>query len=341
MTKSTNLETSIGNTGGTFMIKIQQPSLRLAMVCFAVLSTITNFKAWADDSGASKSTAKLENFEEKKAPGQDADELITNRKMRTESGSKSRYSISTGFSYNGGSLQKPLDDHRPNISQGTGNTNVATLGGSVSGKYGINSTNAILAGTGMRWITPLAGTGVPSDYHGKKVDVDNPYGIYQHLYNWMGLQAVVQANVTVFTASNLVRDGYVTTFGLSQNSAYQFPGTRFTLGALGYVGLGYFDNNSPEARANQSDYSVGFSPFAEYALTDRLNLRTGSNLAILYHSRNATDAYTFKRQKVTENIGVGYAVRRDVYLSAGIDFVVGDIRSDRTTLSAGAGINIF
>ncbi len=261
--------------------------------------------------------------------------------MRAESGSKSKYSLSVGMGYSGGSLEKPLDEHRPNIAEGTGATDVATLGGSVSGKYAITSKNAILAGAGMRWITPLSGSDKPEGYNGDKVDADNPYAVYQYLYRWLGIQAVVQAQVTYFTATNLVRDGYVSTFGLSQNSAYLIPGTGLTVGLHAYTGLGYFDDNRTEVRSNQSDYSFGFSPFLEYQISDRVNVRTGSNLFIFQHLRSQPAFNTYDQQKVTQNIGLGIAVTRDFFLSPGVDFIIDDIRSDRSTVSLGANINLF
>jgi len=326
-----------------------KPALILAFkrplfaVLIAQISTFSMPSSAQNLEETSQNTLKLEEVKTgpRQAPGQEVDELITNRKMRAETGSKSRYSISMGLGYSGGTLEKPLDENRPNISRGTGSTDFAALNGSVSGKYAIRSTHAILAGTGLRWVTPFNSSKTPAGYQGDKVDVSNPYATYQYLYNWLGIQAAVQANLTYFTASNLVRDGYVTTFGLSQNSAYQIPTTPVTIGAHAYVGYGYFDDNSAQARLNQSDYSVGFSPFLEYQITDRVNMRTGSNLFIYQHKRSEPAANTYKRQKVTQNLGLGISITRNIFLSPGLDFVIGDIRSDRTVVSLGANINLF
>jgi hypothetical protein len=272
--------------------------------------------------------------------GEDVDTIITNKKMRAETGSKSKYSISMGVNYSGGSLDKPFDDHRPNIANGTGATDVASLGGSISGKYALSTTTALLAGAGMRWITPLEGS-KPSNFNGDKFDADNPYFIYQYLYRWLNLQSAVQAQVTYFTASNLVNEGYVGTFGLSQTSIYEFGHSGLSIGAQAYTGLGYFNNDTPKAKADQSDYSFGFLPFIEYRLTDRLNLRTSSNTFIYEHVRSSDDANTYRRQKVTENVGVGISITRDVFLYPNVEFLIGDMRSDRSTFSLGANVNLF
>ncbi len=289
----------------------------------------------------STSTLQIQDVEASAKSDAEVDQILTNRKMRADSGSRSKYSVSVGLGYGGGSLERPLDDARPNIAEGPGTTDFASMGGSISAKYSLRSTHALLAGTGIRWITPLAGRSTPAGYTGEKVDVNNPYGIYQYIYNWLGLQAVVQAQLNYFTASDLIRDGYVSTLGLSQNSAYLIPGSGLTLGAHAYVGVGYFNDDSPRAKANQSDYSFGFSPFVEYQFTDRLNLRTGTNLLILPHMRSSTDPWTFRRQKVTQNIGLGISVARDLFISPGVDFIISDIRSDRSTISLSASLNLF
>jgi hypothetical protein len=112
-----------------------------------------------------------------------------------------------------------------------------------------------------------------------------------------------------------------------------------SLGTFAYTGVGYFNKNSPEAKADQSDYSFGFLPFLEYQLSDRLNLRTSSNLAVFQHIRNQPNPNTYQQQKVTQNIGLGISITRDFYLSPGIDFLISDIRSDRSTASVGGNFN--
>ncbi len=275
------------------------------------------------------------------AQSDDVDEIITNPKMRAETGSKSKYSVSLGLGYAGGSLEKPFAERRPNITEGTGATSFATLGGYVSGKCALTITDALISGAGMRWVTPLQGTETPKGFSGDKFDMDNPYFIYQHLYKWWAVQSAVQAQVTFFTASNLVNEGYVTSFAFSQNNIYQIPETRVSLGVSAYMGLGYFDDHSARAKANQSDYSFGLLPFAEYSVTDRLSVHTSTNLFVVQHLRSQKDENTYLRQKVSQNIGLGYAIRRDFYVSPSVDFLLSDIRPERSTFFLSANLNVF
>jgi hypothetical protein len=273
--------------------------------------------------------------------GEDVDTVITNGRMRAETGSKSRYSISTAFGYSAGSLKSPLSERRPNLSEATGYTDVAALNGSIAGKYSFTTQQSAFAGVGVRWVTPFAGPAVPAGYNGDKFDADNPYLMYQYLYRWAGVQSSFQVQETFFTASNLVRDGYVTTWGVSQNNVYDLGDSGFTVGLNAYVGLGYFDKNTEKARLNQSDYSFGASPSLEYRMSDRFSLHTDANLFIYQHLRSERGAYTFDRQKVVQSLSLGALVTRDIFVSPGVQFDPLNLRADRTTTWVSANINLF
>jgi len=117
------------------------------------------FVALADED-ASQSTVKIDdvNGSANKVAGEDVDETLTNAKLRAETGSKSRFSIATAFSYDGGSLNAPLAAKRPNVQGVTGATTVADLNGTINAKYNITQKDSLLVGGGLRWVTPLQGS---------------------------------------------------------------------------------------------------------------------------------------------------------------------------------------
>ena len=271
----------------------------------------------------------------------DIDTILTNKMMRAESGSKSKWSIATGLSYSGGTIESPLAASRPNIAGATGSTDEALLDGSISAKYSLSASQALLAGVGVRWITPLQGTAKPSGYSGDKVDADNPNFVYQYIYKFWGVQAVTQAQVTYFTDSNLVEEGYLASFGLSQNNAYEIGHSHVSVGTFAYTGLGFYDKNDFINKQNQSDYSWGFEPFIEYQMSDRLNLRSSWNLWIFEHIRAQSDPNTYRWDKVTQSVGVGISVTRDFFLYPNIQFLPDNVRSDLTTVALSSNLNIF
>ena len=270
----------------------------------------------------------------------ETDDIITNIKMRTESGSKSKYSMAFALGYNTGSLEKPFSEKRPNLSGAAGSTEFTSLTGSVSGKYTVDAQRSFFGGVGVRWITPLE-SGKPVGYRGQKVDADNPYVRYQYLYRWLGVQASLGFTQTMYTASDLLKNGYVTQSGLQQYNAFDFGGSAFTVGFIPYLNIGFFDKNTAAAKATQSDYAFGMTPFLEYRVNDWINVRTDSNPLSFEHLRSNQDAHTYKRQRVIQTLSVGFAVTRDVYISPGVLWIIEDPRNDRTTTWVSTNFNIF
>lgn len=280
-----------------------------------------------------------------KAPGEDVDEILTNKKMRAESGSKSRYSISNTINYAGSTIQHPFAEDRPNITQGTGSTNFASLTDSLAGKFSLDQTHAILAGFGIRWITPFQSDHIPANgkgpYNGTKFDAYDPYVRYQYVYRWYGIQSVLTASTTYTTQENLRRQGYIGNVMIQQNNAYDIGHTGLTLGLLtAIIGAGYSDRN-PTNLANTSDYSFGFYPFLEYTINDWLNIRTISGVWVFEHIRNEPRWNTFFKDTIYQSIGVGISVTRDIFLYPNIQFIPEDIRADRTNVALSANINLF
>ena len=89
-----------------------------------VTLALAGFTAAAQETveSSSQSTTKIEDVKEsnKVTDDVDVDEVITNKKMRAESGSKSKWSIGTSLNYSGSTVKAPLKPSRPNIAAGAG-----------------------------------------------------------------------------------------------------------------------------------------------------------------------------------------------------------------------------
>lgn len=284
-------------------------------------------------------------------PGQDVDELITNKKMRAESGSKSRWSLSSELSYDGGSLEKPLAEDRPNIAGATGTTTKALLGGSVSTKYNINTRDSLSAGVGVRWIAPLT-TDKPKNYNGDRVDAQNPFITYQHFYKWSGIQSVFQLQPQAYTNSNQTNLGYVAALTAAQNNIYELGQSGVSLGLYlfaqgnaynktGSIGTPGSEDYIADVRTEQSDYLFGASPFVEYVINDRFNLRTVFNAFNFQHLRSEARNTTFDQNTWTQSFGLGISITRDVFLYPNVQFVPDFARNDRTNVGLLANVNVF
>lgn len=315
-----------------------RPIFAACVLAFALSSA---FALAAENSSSVRTQAELKGDVSASSPAEDVDLLITNSRMRAETGSKSKYSIASSLSYSSGSLRTPFSNDRPNLSAATGTTDLTSFGGAVSGKFALTAQTSVFAGVGLRWLAPFNGPSTPDGYNGSKFDVDNPYLTYQFLYRWAQVQSALTLNETFYSNVNLTRAGYVTGWTLAQNNVMDLGASGFTLGINLYVNAGLFNNNTPEAKANQSDYAFGVVPALEYRLSSRLNLRSDSNPISFQHVRAQSRASTYQQQRLTQSLALGWAVTRDIYFYPGFQWIVEDIRLDRTITWLSANINVF
>lgn len=307
--------------------------LKIAIFLSAVVLLPVN--SHADDSSTSESKVKIEDVSgtSNKTPGEDVDQLITNKKMRAESGSKSRFSIASQFNYLGGTLEKPFAEDRPDISKAFANTPYSLLQGAISGKYNIDNQRSVMAGFGVRYLTPFSGVQNPGGYKGDKIDADNPYLIGQYLYRFQGIQNQLQIQPMLFTDSDLVKAGYRSALTVSQASIYEVGTTGLSLGLYGYAQVLDYTH----VKADQSDFGFGIDPFMEYQLSDRYNLRTVFNIGNYDHMRNGF----LSLEPMVQSVGVGISVTRDIYLYPNVQFILNNIRMDQTNVALNTDINIF
>lgn len=268
----------------------------------------------------------------------DADEVITNRKLRAETGSKKKFSFSTSMSYSGGSVERPMDAKRPNITGAIGEQEDVALNGSIGIKYKITSLQSLSLSLGL---------GVDKPFHSDEEKsfndrsyADDPTLTYQILYKVAGIQNVTSLAVNAFTSDFKRELGYHTGWNLTQTLIYDFGGSKFSVGSSIEGTYNYFDLHDDYSMSKQSDYGLAVYPFMEYVLNDWLNLRTLSGLWVYQHRREEYDYWTFKKNKIYQSFGIGISLTRDFYLYPNVQFMPEDMRSDRTNVGLSATINM-
>lgn len=334
-------------------------------ILFAVaLALAAQFSSsvFADDSTteASKTKADLSGLhkEAEKAAAssqigleEDPDSLITNQKMRAESGSKSKYSISVNMNYSGGSLEKPLGTARPNITQGAALTNYSSIDGTIAAKMNLSKVDSLSLGVGVRAVTPFSKN--TPEGAGQRLNAADPSLLYQKISKLGGMQSVFVVGPTFYTNKDVRASGTLGDLTASEVLAYDFGGSRFTIGAsLGATARGFDkskntvcsvdeDGNETLCGSQQSDYSFGAYPFAEYQFSDSLSLRTITGLYVYDHIRAENRPLTFFKNVIYQSVGVGISVSRDIYVYPNIQFIPEDIRSDRTNVALNTTFNLF
>ncbi len=263
-----------------------------------------------------QTTIKIEDAADKKNKVEgNIDEEITNAKLRAETGSKSKWSLSVTGSYNGGSLQKPLDRNRPNpvndpIPPKT------SMGGDLGVRYRIDKNQSIKLATGYSIERPF--------HEAKRGQISTPSVKYNYATKIGVVQNVAETGVSVATHSDDLEIGTRGTVSVSNTTIYDFNGSRLSVGMniyAGYTDYSFRDKRVQpkgvpvrlKAEVFQEDYSLAAYPFAEYALSDKVQLRTVFRPWIFTHKR-AEESWTFNRRPWTQSFGVGWAVTRDIYL---------------------------
>lgn len=310
--------------------------------------------AYADDSAPAETKVKIEDVKEKNAPSSDdADSLITNNKLRAETGSKSKLSIATSLAYNGATVNSPGSDYRPNIFAGNGATNVSDIEGGINIKYNITKRDSLLLGETIRFVTPFSSLSkTPAGYAGQKTDSYDPGLTYQRIYNVGGLQSYYQVGPNVVTRSNLTKIGYLGNVQLYNVNAIEIGTSRVTVGLETGTTYAWFRDPSAHPDANlataddtrdaSSDWDLFADPYVEYQINDKLNLRTVMMYFQVEHTLLHTGDYNrWLVDKAVQSVGVGISVTRDIFLYPNVQFYPDQTRAKDTNVALSTNINLF
>lgn len=277
-----------------------------------------------------------------------ADELITNRRFRASNGSLTKLSMNVSMSYNGGSLEKPFAADRPNISNAGDTTSISGIAGTVNGSYRLSALDRLSFGAGIQMLAPFNDTIDTKDARAQRefdenqgeLDVANPYLSYSHMNRFFGVQTILSAGVTQFTASNLTDVGYNAAANFAANTMYDFGGSRFSIGALFVYDRYFFDKDDQQFLASQNETVFGFLPQAEFVINDTFNLRTIVRSNWYQNDRDrGPDKYTTR--PVTQSVGLGISLGRDVFLYPNIQFPYENLKVENTNIGLTANINLF
>ncbi|WP_413289140.1 hypothetical protein [Bdellovibrio sp. HCB337] len=278
----------------------------------------------------------------------DIDLEITNAKMRAESGSKSKWSIKADISYNGGNLEEPFGEVRPNYAGVSSQDNSTSIAGTVAVAYRWSVADTLRAGTGILVLTPFHNTWeeLTNSSGVRKTDISNPYLEYSRAMRIGGFQNIFDTYYMQYTQSAYTEANYVGLYDINHTVLYKFEPTEWELGLVTDLSYIFFsDGKDPtDTLTNpvngRTDYTIGLYPFVEYAFNGRYSFRTVFRFLTFDHYRY-DDPWTFYRQLYTQSVGLGIAITRDVYLYPNIQFAPEHLSPERTNVGLNTTINIF
>jgi hypothetical protein len=275
------------------------------------------------DIGASSTAITMP--KELKSQRKDIDLEITNARLRAQTGSKSLYSMQTSFTYNGGSIQDPMGNTRPQLSPGTVENDPTKLIGRVAAKYRATDHDNINMGIGIGWLTP--------GYSGQKGQSENPYASYNRVFKSAEMQNIFEVFVQKYTAQSSVANGlnYESTF--DHVLLVPIAHSKLNVGATFLWSHEYYNRSTGGLQDKIAMY-----PFVEYGLNPTFSVRT-NNRSLTYFNTGKNPS-AFQNDEPSQSLGVGISLARDIYLYPNIQWVWADIRSEKTNLALSANINL-
>src|SRR5690606_32188984 len=143
----------------------------------------------------------------------------------------------------------------------------------------------------------------------------------------------------VWTQDYMQAVNQVATLGYSVSVLSQIAQSRFRGGIGTSISYTYFDSDigvvrgrTVDVRSMQTELTLGLSPTLQYRFNDRFNVYTSLQLLTYTHSRDQA-GLAMERRPISQNVGLGIAVLRDLYLSPNLDFRPKELSSEKTSVN--------
>ncbi len=307
--------------------------MKTLLAVMAMVSVITMTAKAAEETTTTTTTKakKQEIMKEQRdnAPvTEDIDSEITNAKMRAESGSKSKHSLSMGVGYSGGSVKDAFSKTRPNISANSTVEAKTSAAGDLNYRYRMTPSDSLTAGFGLKWVTPT--------FEGQKIEASNPGVGYSKTFKAGAVQNSFSAGLTAITASELIESSKMAySADVGHTGIMEIGRSGWQLGLSGAVSYYNYTQNL----GGQTEYELGLYPFIEYAFNDKYNFRSvyrGNSYGSVRENN-----MTFEQFEPTQSLGVGIAATRDIFLYPNIQWVWRDVTAEKTNVAMSASMNFF
>jgi hypothetical protein len=322
-----------------------------------ILSTSLGlFSAHAQENvQANIQEAKIEN--PKKTKGLDeADQIITNPRLRASEGSLSAWSISSSLNYSAGPLDSPFSPTRPNINGASDVALLQNLSGEIGVIHRFTKTDRIGLKTGLQMAAPFhqtidsGDTRVVDEFHRTqgKLDFQNPALTYSKIFKLSRVQNVAKFTGGKYTQSALTNRGHQYSAEASINSMYAINNSGLSVGGLLSVSKNFFNadtttdskGRTKSLRDRQAEMIFALYPQLEYTFNDTFNFRTVVR-AWVYEERRDRKFDKLIKRNLTQSVGIGISLTRDFFLYPNIQFAPDRLQSKNTNIGLSANINLF
>jgi len=279
------------------------------------------------------------------------EEVVENPTLKTLSGSLSKFSFYSRFTYRGGSLDKPTSAERPNIRDLGANPNLVDMSGVFGFKYRLTKYDNLSLQMGLYSTTPFHSSIDTNnstnqndfDKNHQRTTSDDPLLSYFRTYRIGELQ-----NISFFQYQHITRDIYREYGGrgilrFSQASAYRLNRAMYIAATLTYENYSYdkdtidYFGHEVSIRSQQPEHTYRANISTELYMSKNLSFRFITD--VFSHVRYR-DEETSESVSSQQTLGMSYFYSRDISISPNIKFIASDLRNERTTMGLNLNVNI-
>jgi hypothetical protein len=323
--------------------------LALRVVLIAVVNVALT-QAWSAETGmvlaksaspsetstaikALDATQTLKVEKPKDVNSKDLDSEVTDIKLRAGSGAKSKYSTSFYLTYAGGSLKDPGANVRPSVGSERRAAPVS-LTGNIGVRYRFNKNKSLFVASGISRPRPFH-----KNTQNDKFELSTPYLGYNDTLAINDWQLSSGFRLYIVTEKFLKDIGEIATLGYSLRSLNKLGQTRFNGNISLDAWVTGYDESHNYMKKNQNDMGISLTPALQYNYSDKMNFFTSLSLLTYSHYRS-DKSFKASQDKITQSLGMGFAIYRDFYVSPSMTFEPENIRSDKTAVNVSTYINL-
>lgn len=323
-----------------------QLCLALAFSLFSTFAEGAEAPATAEKTGETKMQIEDAANKKNKVAG-DIDQEITNAKLRADSGSKSKFSMSTTANYRGGSVSRPFGAERPDLSGLPDNQVDTSLDGSMKVRFRPNKNSSLSLGVALGVKTPFQGDINESQ---NQLNWGDPTLGYNRTFAAIGMQNswnVYASGGTSKESKGVDRDA---SFATDYTLMKKFE--RLSVGTTASVWWDVLstepgENSRWRQRAGMEKvdkrvmWGTTFSPTLEYQISEKFTFRALFAYFRWKHLYGDGENWRLLRIKEYNSVGLGISVIRDVYLYPNVQFLPRDAKMANTNVGLSATLNVF
>lgn len=303
--------------------RVQPPGIRgnfMNFGFFAAALMCVSFSA-NGQSSVQESTLKVGEAIKNKKFEEDKD--ITDSRLKADSGSLSRYSLKFSLSYFGPPIGDMSNKYQPNPDGSLG-VYATSLGGSISGRYRIDSKSAVSLGTGVSALTPFHGV--------ERTDVKTPFVSYDRNARLGSVQMRNSYGASVTTVPNFRDVGQYASLSYDNSLVYNFGSSGFAAGIDSSANIFLYERDYVKKDGKASRYVLGFYPQVKYNISDKTNIYTSFAMNF-WNPRFRTSEADLLNKTVSGRLGMGVAFTRDIYFAPYLNFYPENLQTETTTIS--------